>query len=189
MRKVSWIQLRDATVASLEGNVLTLGFARDGDLKGFTASRSDALLGKVLQERFGVEWRIQGVATPGRGRAESSGLVPGGHDQVTVRVAAPEQPHAADHADGAPASQRPQRPQRQRKADPARGSQGSHRPHGSHGQGRAAGGLGPGAAAPADEADPDNDADAGAELTGMELIRRELGGEVISEIDHSRDSG
>ena len=186
MRKVSWIQLRDATVASLEGNVLTLGFARDGDLKGFTASRSDALLGKVLQERFGVEWRIQGVATPGRGRAESSGLVPGGHDQVTVRVAAPEQPHAADHADGAPASQRPQR---QRKADPARGSQGSHRPHGSHGQGRAAGGLGPGAAAPADEADPDNDADAGAELTGMELIRRELGGEVISEIDHSRDSG
>jgi len=186
VRKVSWIQLRDATVASLEGNVLTLGFARDGDLKGFTASRSDALLGKVLQERFGVEWRIQGVATPGRGRAESSGLVPGGHDQVTVRVAAPEQPHAADRADGAPASQRPER---QRKADPARGSQGSHRPHGSHGQGRAAGGLGPGAAAPADEADPDNDADAGAELTGMELIRRELGGEVISEIDHSRDSG
>ena len=39
-----------------------------------------------------------------------------------------------------------------------------------------------------DDAAPD-DADADAGLTGMELIRRELGGQVIGEIDDSRGPG
>ncbi|MEV6979812.1 DNA polymerase III subunit gamma and tau [Sphaerisporangium sp. NPDC051017] len=36
----------------------------------------------------------------------------------------------------------------------------------------------------ADEVDPDNDADAGA-LMGMALVQRELGGQIIGEIDHT----
>jgi DNA polymerase-3 subunit gamma/tau len=36
----------------------------------------------------------------------------------------------------------------------------------------------------ADEPDPQNDADADAALTGVELIRRELGGQIIDEIDN-----
>jgi len=37
-----------------------------------------------------------------------------------------------------------------------------------------------------DEVDPDNDLDAeGDGLVGLELIKRELGGEIIDEIDHS----
>jgi DNA polymerase-3 subunit gamma/tau len=36
-----------------------------------------------------------------------------------------------------------------------------------------------------DEADPHADADADGELSGMELIQRELGGQVIGEIEDS----
>ena len=75
VRKVSWIQLSNASVASLEGDVLTLEFARDGELKGFSASGSDAVLARVLRERFGVDWRIRGVPAAGRGRLQTPGLV------------------------------------------------------------------------------------------------------------------
>jgi DNA polymerase-3 subunit gamma/tau len=38
----------------------------------------------------------------------------------------------------------------------------------------------------ADEVDPDNDADADADsLTGMALVQRELGGQIVGEIDHT----
>ncbi len=40
-----------------------------------------------------------------------------------------------------------------------------------------------------DEAYLDDDVDADAGLTGMELIRRELGGQVIGEIDNSGGAG
>jgi DNA polymerase-3 subunit gamma/tau len=44
----------------------------------------------------------------------------------------------------------------------------------------------PSPVAEADEVDPDNDADADADaLTGMALIQRELGGQIIGEIDHT----
>ncbi len=189
VRKVSWIQLSNASVASLEGGVLTLEFARDGELKGFSASGSDTVLAKVLHNRFGVDWRIKGVPAAGRGRLETPGLVPGGHDQVTAQVATQATP--------------------QQRAD------GGYRP-GAAGAGAGAasatGGGQAGAQAPAhagtpqapgapagaqdldDEADIYDDYDTVTEdaaapggaddgLTGMDLIRRELGGQVIGEID------
>ncbi|MGE5287926.1 MAG: DNA polymerase III subunit gamma and tau [Micromonosporaceae bacterium] len=227
VRKVSWIQLSNAAVASLDGNVLTIEFARDGDLKGFTASRSDALLAKVLHERFGVEWRIQGVAAAGRERSGPSGLVAGGQDQVTAKVATPQRSRGGDHGSGAtpprhspddpqsPAAgqgQPGQRPRQAQQAEQEAQAQWPRKPQGARGR-RAQDPTGPGTRtgppdtgppdtgppdtgplstgipAEADEIDPDNDADAGAELTGMELIRRELGGEVIDEIDHSASPG
>ncbi|HXO24399.1 MAG TPA: DNA polymerase III subunit gamma and tau, partial [Streptosporangiaceae bacterium] len=41
-RRVAWILLSNARVLSLEDGILTLGFPRDGDLKGFTTSGCDA---------------------------------------------------------------------------------------------------------------------------------------------------
>ncbi len=176
VRKVSWIQLSNAGVASLEGNVLTLEFARDGELKGFTASGSDAVLARVLHDRFGVDWRIRGVPAAGRGRLETPGLVPGGHDQVTAHVATTGSTSAAA---------------RQRQAGTCRPSATTGGPVGQ-----------PVPAMPAEtsaemragEPDLDDEADiyddaAADGLTGMELIRRELGGQVIGEIDNQDGPG
>ena len=193
VRKVSWIQLSNASVASLEGDVLTLEFARDGELKGFSASGSDAVLARVLHARLGVDWRIRGVPAAGRGRLETSGLVPGGHDQVTANVAtqASRQPAAAE----------------------GRGTQGrggTRRP-GAAADGHADPPQPPNPPMPADRPAPEPDledeadiydddhvaadvppgAGGGADdgLAGMDLIRRELGGQVIGEIDSSPGPG
>ena len=61
-RKVAWILLRNATVVSLDGGVLTLRFARDGDVKGFTTSGCDADLKRVLSSRFGLNVTVKAVS-------------------------------------------------------------------------------------------------------------------------------
>ncbi len=61
-RRVAWILLSNASVQSLEDGMLTLGFARDGDLKGFTASGCDADLKRVLSAGFGLNVTVKGVA-------------------------------------------------------------------------------------------------------------------------------
>ena len=61
-RRVAWILLSNASVQSLEDGVLTLGFPRDGDLKGFTASGCDADLKRVLSAGFGLNVTVKGVA-------------------------------------------------------------------------------------------------------------------------------
>ena len=186
VRKVSWIQLSNASVASIEGDVLTLEFARDGELKGFSASGSDAILARVLRDRFGVDWRIRGVPAVGRGRLETSGLLPGGHDQVTAQVAsqgtghsaARQRPRAKDQRGVAVRGEEdpPDRPRRP-------GAEMPPVPYGMPVDTRAD--------VPDldDEADIDDDVEADAGLTSMELITRELGGQVIGEIDDSRAPG
>jgi DNA polymerase III subunit gamma/tau len=194
VRKVSWIQLSNASVASLEGDILTLEFARDGELKGFSASGSDAVLARVLHNRFGVDWRIRGVPAAGRGRLDSPGLVPGGQDQVTAQVAAQVTgPRAAGgYRPGA--------------ASAGAGQAGTRRPAGPPRPGGGAATAGPPADGPGAMADAGHDLDdepdiydyetvsgsadsaggAAADadgLTGMDLIRRELGGQVIGEVD------
>ncbi len=181
VRKVSWIQLSNANVASLEGNVLTLEFARDGELKGFAASGSDAILARVLRERFGVDWHVRAVPAACRGRRETSGLVPGGQDKVTAQV--------NTHGTGQPAAGRGPRAQDRPGSEP----DGQVDPAPQQGSRRSGGRPlvppGPRLEEPdlADETYIDDDADAG--LTGMELITRELGGQVIGEIDNSGGFG
>ncbi|HUK68298.1 MAG TPA: DNA polymerase III subunit gamma and tau [Streptosporangiaceae bacterium] len=182
VRKVSWIQLSNANVASLEGNVLTLEFARDGELKGFSASGSDAILARVLRERFGVDWHIRGVPAASSGRLETSGLVPGGQDKVTAQVAAHDRarpaagrgPRAQDRPGSAPGGQADtaHQPARQRSAEMPPTAAGTQLQEPDLD----------------DEAYVDDD-DADAGLTGMELITRELGGQVIGEIDSSGGLG
>jgi DNA polymerase III subunit gamma/tau len=154
-RKVAWLLLRNASVLSLEDNVLTLGFPRDGDLKGFGVSGHDAILKRVLNTRFGLDVTIRGVvgAEPGTSPARSAG------------PASPRPVAASDPVAAAPTGSRP------RHDEPPPGE------------------------VPSDEFPPDEPDDMPpdepdgdqppvvTELTGMDLIQRELGGQVIGEIE------
>ncbi len=61
-RRVAWMILSNASPESLEDGVLTLRFARDGDLKGFTTSNCDADLKRVLSGGFGLNVAVSGIA-------------------------------------------------------------------------------------------------------------------------------
>jgi len=127
-RRVAWILLSNASVQSLEDGVLTLGFARDGDLKGFTTSGCDADLKRVLSAGFGLNVTVKGVA--------------GGSNDLAAATSARSRPrHDEPPAEEIPPDDTP-----------------------------------PG--------EPDGDpAPAATELTGMGLIQRELGGQVIGEFE------
>jgi DNA polymerase-3 subunit gamma/tau len=78
-RKVAWILLTSATVESLADGVLTIGFAREGEAKGFVSSGYDKLLGEILQTMFGISPQLKATArTPGTGGAGGSRGGPGG---------------------------------------------------------------------------------------------------------------
>ena len=169
-RRVAWILLSNASVLSLEDNVLTLRFARDGDLKGFSTSGCDADLKRVLSAEFGLNVMVKGV-TGGDPGGPAAGRAPG-HPEEPAFPKAP--------------------------AEPGNGA-GSPNPDAAAGPGQAAArggprppeGARPGAPRhhdepPPDEMPPDESDDRpahGPELTGMDLIQRELGGQVISEIE------
>jgi len=159
--KVAWMLLTNASVLSLEDGILTLRFPRDGEMKGFSVSGHDAILKRVLSTDFGLNATIKGVAgadvTATGGRAGRPGT-------------------------GAPASARPPAVRR----DPVPAPSESAPPEFT----------GPDLAEPYDEPDdmppgnsledepsPDDRAARNAELTGMDLIQRELGGQVIGEFE------
>jgi DNA polymerase-3 subunit gamma/tau len=160
-RKVAWMLLRNASVLSLEDGILTLRFPREGDMKAFGVSGHDAILKRVLSTDFGLNATIKGVA---------------GAD-VTAAGARPGRPGT-----GAPASARPPAVRR----DPVPAPTQSAPPEFTA----------PDFAEPYDEPDdmppgdsledepsPDDRAARNAELTGMDLIQRELGGRVIGEFE------
>jgi DNA polymerase-3 subunit gamma/tau len=168
-RKVAWLLLRTASVLSLEDRVLTLRFPRDGDLRGFGVSGHDAILKRVLNVRFGLDVTIRGVVGTDADSGSGSGPVrpagPGG-------AAAPNA--AAVPASGsAPARSRPRHDE-----PPPDDLPPYEMPSDRYG--------------PDDPDDPD-DISSGepaggrapvvTELTGMDLIQRELGGQVIGEIE------
>ncbi len=61
-RRVAWMLLSNASVVSLDDGTLTLRFARDGDVKGFTTSGCDADLQRVLASGFGLNVRIRALS-------------------------------------------------------------------------------------------------------------------------------
>ena len=156
--KVAWMLLTNASVLSLEDGILTLRFPRDGEMKGFSVSGHDAILRRVLSTDFGLNATIKGVA--------------GG--DVAAQAGRP--------GTGAPVSARPPAVRR----DPVPAPSESAPPEFT----------GPDLAEPYDEPDdmppgdshedepsPDDRAARNAELTGMDLIQRELGGQVIGEFE------
>jgi len=153
-RRVAWILLSNASVLSLEDGVLTLRFARDGDLKGFITSGCDADLKRVLSAGFGLNVTVRGVtgADPGAGPAGPGPVRPG-----------PGQgPASADGGRDPEPDVRDPEPRPRHDEPPADE-------------------IGPDAMPPEE---PDGDpAPAVTELTGMDLIQRELGGRVIGEFE------
>jgi DNA polymerase-3 subunit gamma/tau len=152
-RRVAWMLLSHASVLSLEDGILTLRFPREGDLKGFSVSGHDAVLKRVLSADFGLNATIKGVA--------------GG--DVAAQAGRP--------GTGAPAAARPPAVRR----DPAPAPSEAAPPEFA-GPYDEPDDMPPGDSHE-DEPSPDDRAVRNAELTGMDLIQRELGGQVIGEFE------
>ncbi|QXJ23094.1 DNA polymerase III subunit gamma and tau [Actinomadura graeca] len=189
---------------SLEGRVLTLSFDAEGSRLGFVNGNRDVILCEVFKEHLKVDWRIEtvvGGAPPAGGRggpnpggAPRGGGGGGGGQGGQSPRSAPGSGFGTASSSGFGSAQATQPA-----ASPARAGA----PQGP-GSARSAAGGDPGPPPPppdepppppepspvdeSDEVDPEGDADAEgneAEMNGMALIQRELGGQIIREIDNS----
>ena len=169
--RVAWMLLSNANVLSLEDGILTLRFPRDGEMKGFSVSGHDAVLKRVLSARFGLTVTVKGV-TGGDAASGAVGLQPGrpGPGSGSGRPPAPARPGSA------PATPAPE------SAPPDFAGQ-HHEPPDFAGQHHEPPDDMPPDEMPPDEPSPDDRAVRVTELTGMDLIQRELGGQVIGEIE------
>jgi DNA polymerase-3 subunit gamma/tau len=193
VRKVAWILLSSATVESVDGDVMTLAFAREGDAKGFGSSGCDQDLADVLDRMFGVRPIIRPVAAPAHGRAIANDA----RDRPRAEAARPDRPVPDDspvRGSGKPDSTPPEdagrgaASSRQAKARPSKPAADppAERAAGTRGSGRS---KARGQASDQDPTmhddprpltDPDEQGRADG-LTGTDLVMRELGGTVIEE--------
>ncbi|MFS2291717.1 MAG: DNA polymerase III subunit gamma and tau [Actinomadura sp.] len=157
---------------SLEGKVLTLGFDAEGRRLGFVNGARDTVLREVFKERMGVDWRIDTVlgaappAPPG-GQGPNGGF--GGAAAPNPAAQQQPRPPARPPAPRPEAAPEPPPPPPEEPPPPPE----------------------PVPVDESDEVDPEGDADADgteAEMSGMALIQRELGGQIIREIDNSSAS-
>lgn len=159
---------------SLDGKVLTLGFDAEGRRLGFVNGGRDTVLREVFKERMGVDWRIETVvggapagpppSRPGPNGGFGTAATPNPAPQQQPRPPAP--PTAGPPAPRAEAAPEPPPPPPDEPPPPPE----------------------PSPVDESDEVDPEGDADADgaeAEMSGMALIQRELGGQIIREIDNS----
>ncbi|RFS86892.1 DNA polymerase III subunit gamma and tau [Actinomadura spongiicola] len=148
---------------SLDGRVLTLGFDAEGRRLGFVNGGRDAVLREVFKERMGVDWRIETVvgAAPPPGRSSPSA----GFGAAAAPNPAPQpRPSVQSGPSRLERAQEPPPPPPDEPPPP------------------------PEPVDESDEVDPEGDADADgaeAETSGMALLQRELGGQIIREFDTS----
>jgi DNA polymerase III subunit gamma/tau len=150
--RVAWALLRNASVLSLEGGILTLRFPSVGEMKGFSVSGHDAVLKRVLSAEFGLNVTVKGVTGPDSGGGMTRSAAPGGPGQGPAAPGGASRPPAPAQAGSQP-----------RRDEPPPDEIAPHD-------------------LPPDEPGDDHAPVAG-ELTGMDLIQRELGGRVIGEIE------
>jgi DNA polymerase-3 subunit gamma/tau len=228
-RRVAWMMLQNATVVSLDENVLMLRFPRQGDVKGFTTGQYDEMLKQALQARYGVNLVVRAVSGPdtGPGGRGPAGRGPGpvtpppapftppspvpGPDPVpnagqdpapgpASSVGYGAEPNATtgpgERAASVPASVPDPVPETVASGSVAPEPAPVSRPQSvpvATAQPRA-GQSSPASARPNDvpfpsddDFDPDDEdnmsAPVSAELTGMALVQRELGGEIIAEYE------
>ncbi|WP_018654143.1 DNA polymerase III subunit gamma and tau [Actinomadura flavalba] len=170
--RVAWMMIMSGVhPVSLDRNLLTLAFDAEGKRTNFTDGGRDAVLREVLRENMGVDWRIDTVL--GTGAPPPRPAQPQQAPPPPPRPTAPPPPQPQPVP---PPSREPEPPQTRREPDPP-----------------------PPPPPPPDDPPPppepppvddevdfDGDADADGsenEAGGMELIRRELGGQVIRELD------
>ncbi|GAA4238993.1 DNA polymerase III subunits gamma/tau [Actinomadura meridiana] len=164
---------------SVDGNVLTLSFDGEGARKNFVGGNRDVVLRAVLKERMGVDWRIDTVVGGGGGSERPDTGRPSGGPSSSFGSSQP----AAGFGSGSPSQ--PAAPPTPPPAPAPRDSDERPAPHPESTQ--------PPPPSPppvdeSDEVDPEGDADAddtAAETSGMALLERELGGQIIKEIDSS----
>jgi len=163
---VAWVLLRNANVLSLEDGILTLRFPRDGEMKGFSVSGHDAVLKRVLSTGFGLTVTVKAVT----GDAAAAGLRPGrpGPGSGGGRPPGPARPGSDPAASATPAPEF---------TPPDFAGQHGESPFDEPPDDMPPDEL------PPDEPSPDDRAVQATELTGMDLIQRELGGQVIGEIE------
>jgi DNA polymerase-3 subunit gamma/tau len=160
--RVASMVLSNATVVSLDEGVLILRFPRQGDVKGFQVGRYEDMLKEVLQARFGVTVAVRAISggdNPPTGRSSAPPAPPAPAAPATPGPSAPDSP-AADAAPTPPPAAPP----------PA----------------RSVPDLPPPPPPDDDEFDPDDEdmsVPLANELTGMALVQRELGAQIIAEYD------
>jgi DNA polymerase-3 subunit gamma/tau len=184
--RVAAIVIGNASLVSLDEAVLTLRFPRQGDVKGFANSRYEDLLKQVINTMFGINIVVRAVAggdTPPAGGRPGPAPVP-----PAAPPAAPQEPSASRPAPAESAM--PPVPYPQAPSAPDTGSAG--------GAGGTKGPFGKTAFPSADlpplppPPSPDDEEDFDLEdedmsdsvahdLSGMALVQRELGGQVIAE--------
>jgi len=173
--RVAAIVIGNASLVSLDEAVLTLRFLRQGDVKGFVNSKYEDLLKQVINTMFGINVVIRAIA--------GSGDAPAGRRQGAAPPSAP-----------APFTSPPSEPAPSRPAPPESAAPAAYTPEPPAPGAGPAGGAGSGDLPPLppppapddEEFDPDDEDMSVAvpnELTGMALVKRELGGQVIAEYD------
>jgi DNA polymerase III subunit gamma/tau len=183
-KRVARMQLNDASVASFEDGLLTLAFAHAGTATGFLTGGYDKVLGQVFADMFGVTPRI--TTSVGTGEAETGARAAAatsedsdrGDRQLPGRDGAP-----GPDRDGAPSAPGERGPRQAGTAAGAARRAASDRR--SARQAGAPGGSATATAGPApapDEPQPYDAPDPDV-LTGSGLIERELGGQIIHELD------
>jgi DNA polymerase-3 subunit gamma/tau len=209
--RVAWIVVRNASVASFDEGVLTLRFPRQGDVKGFQGTKYEDLLKQELNTTFGVNAVIRAITgggdapsparRPGPGPAAppaqspygqpppSYGQPSSGPSPVGPSPAAPP----SDSPQSSTGQPHPQGPGAPGPASPAAGPAGSTGGGGTNSFGSPVvigGDLPPLPPPPPpddEDFDPDDEDMASSttvnELTGMALVQRELGAQIIAEFD------
>jgi DNA polymerase-3 subunit gamma/tau len=185
--RVAAIVIGNASVVSLDEAVLTLRFPRQGDVKGFVNSRYEDLLKQVINAMFGVNIVVRAVTggdtPPTAGGRPGPAPVPPAAPPVAPQEPSASRPTQAESAmPPVPYPQAPSAPD----AGSAGGAEGTQGPFGKTAFPSADLPPLPPPPSPDDEEDFDlDDEDMSAsmanDLSGMALVQRELGGQVIAE--------
>jgi DNA polymerase III subunit gamma/tau len=210
--RVAAIVIGNASLVSLDEAVLTLRFPRQGDVKGFANSRYEDLLKQVINTMFGINVVVRAVTGGDAPAARRSAAAPpaqpsgmGGPyspSPPAPPASTPSEPAQPSGMEGSgapsplarqappgsaePAATYPAEPPAPG-AGPAGGAGSATGPFGS--TGFPSGDLPPLPPPPSpddEDFDPDDEDMSVAvpnELTGMALVKRELGGQVIAEYD------
>jgi DNA polymerase-3 subunit gamma/tau len=203
--RVPWMLVRNAAVASFDEGVLTLRFLRQGDVKGFQGTRYEDVLKQVLNEMFGINVVIRAIT--GGGDAPSPARRPGPgpaapsspYGQTSPSYGQPSSgqspavPPPADYPQPPTGQSYPQGPGAPGTAGPAAGAAGNGKggDANSFGSPVMSGGdpvpLPPLPPSDDEDFDPDDEDMSSSttvnDLTGMALVQRELGAQVIAEYD------
>jgi DNA polymerase-3 subunit gamma/tau len=215
-KRVAWMVIGNASVASFDDGVLTLRFPRQGDVKGFQSGKYEDLLKQVLNAMFGINVVIRAVTGggdapsparrpgPGPGPAPAAPPAQPPYGQAAAPPSAPP-PSGPPQSASPPSDYPPQSaappsaqaypagPGAPGSAAPAPGAAGNGGGGGMNPFGSpvtsSGGDLPPLPPPPSDDEDFDpDDEDMSSsttvnDLTGMALIQRELGAQVIAEYD------